>query len=125
MDKEPLVKLTWRGRETVESVLSLLERADQIEIDLTPSYNHSLFCLFHPDAPPAQLENIKASGGAELLQGIAGIKGLEETQTLIAPLSACGAAVQVLSPPKIILTRPGVKPKKITTKQVGDDLTGL
>ena len=109
MDKEPLIKLTWRGRETVESVPSLLQRAEHIEIDLPPGYNHSLFCLFHPHAPPSQLENINISGGPQLLERIASIKGLEEFRTLIEPLHASGATVQVLSPPKVLITRPGVK----------------
>jgi hypothetical protein len=125
MDKEPLIKLTWRGRETVESVPSLLQRAEHIEIDLPPGYNHSLFCLFHPHVPPSQLENTDISGDPQLLERIASIKGLEEFRTLIEPLHASGATVQVLSPPKVLITLPGVKPAITKTKQVAHNLTGL
>lgn len=125
MDKHPLIKLTWRGRETVESVPRLFERTEQIEIILPPGYNHSLFCLFHPHAPPSQLENIKISDGPQLLEGVASIKGLEEFKGLVEPLTIAGVTVQVLSPPKVVLTRLGAKVDKIKTKQVADDLTGL
>ncbi|SEK62056.1 hypothetical protein [Nitrosovibrio tenuis] len=109
MEKEPLTKLTWRGRETVEAVPPLLDRAEQIEIDLPAGYNHSLFRLLHPDAPPAQLEEIDISGGPRLLANLASVKGLEELQGLIAPLDAAHAAVKVSSPPKIVITLPGAK----------------
>ena len=125
MDKEPLIKLTWRGRETVESVPSLLDRAEQIEIALPPGYNHSLFCVFHPHAPPSQFENIKISGGPHLLERVASIKGLEEFKALVEPLNALGATVQVMSPPKVIISHPRVKPERTKTKQAARDLTGL
>lgn len=125
MDKHPLIKVTWRGRETIESVPSLLDQAEQIEIKLPPGYNHSLFCLFHPHAPPSQLENIKISGGPQLLENLAAIKGLEEFGTLVEPLTLAGVTVQVLSPPQVVLSHADTKINKIKTKQVADDLTGL
>ena len=75
MDKEPLIKLTWRGRETVESVPLLLQRAEHIEIDLPPGYNHSLFCLFHPHVPPSQLENTDISGDPSFSNESQALKG--------------------------------------------------
>lgn len=113
MEKEPLMKLTWRGRETVESMSPLLGHAEQIEIDLPAGYNHSLFRLLHPDAPPAQSEETNVSGAPQLLANIASIKGLEELGALIEPLDAAQATVQVSSPPKIVITLPGAR---ITTK---------
>ena len=118
IEKEPLIKLTWRGRETVESVPLLLDHAEQIEIDLPAGYNHSLFRLLHPHAPPAQLEDINISGGPQLLAEIATIKGLEELTALIEKLTASRATIQVLSPPKIVITRPGANIKKMTPVQL-------
>ncbi|MBA4143737.1 MAG: hypothetical protein H0X43_12235 [Nitrosospira sp.] len=106
MEKEPLVKLPWHGHETIESIPSLLETAQEIEITLPSNYNHSLFSLLHPDEPAAQLENIDASGGPELLAEVASVKGLEELSSLIEPLTAALAKVHVLSPPKILITLP-------------------
>jgi len=125
MDREPLIKLTWRGNETIESVPSLLDRAEQLEIDLPAEYNHSLFCLFHPHSSPAQLENINISGGPQLLAEIATIKGLAEFKALIEPLGTLKATVQVLSPPKVIFTRPDANIKKFKTRHVGNDLSSL
>jgi hypothetical protein len=109
MEKEPLTKLTWRGQETVEAVPPLLDHAEQIEIDLPAGYNHSLFRLLRPDAPPVQLEETDVSGGPQLLASIASIKGLEELSKLIGPLTMARAAVRVSSPPKIVITLPGAR----------------
>ena len=109
MEKEPRTKLTWRGHETVAAVPPLLNHAEQIEIDLPAGYNHSLFRLLHPDAPPVQLEETDVSGEPQLLANIASIKGLEELSKLIGPLTTARATVQVSSPPKIVITLPGAR----------------
>jgi hypothetical protein len=114
MEKEPLTKLTWRGHETVEAIPSLLDRAGQIEIDLPAGYNHSLFRLLHPHAPPAQLEDIEVSGGPQLLVDIASTKGLEELARLAEPLTVAHATVTISSPPKVVITLPGANLKKPT-----------
>jgi hypothetical protein len=112
MEKEPLIKLPWHGHETIESIPSLLDTAQEIEITLPSNYNHSLFSVLHPGEPPAQLEKIEASGGPELLADIASVKGLEEMKTLIDPLAAAKAKVRVVSPPKIVITLPAAPRKK-------------
>lgn len=103
MEKEPLIKLTWRGHETIESIPPLLGNARQIEILLPSNYNHSLFCALHPDEPPAQLEEINASGGSELLAVIATVNGLEEFIALARALTTAHIEVQVVSPPSVII----------------------
>lgn len=103
MEKEPSIKLTWRGRETIESIPPLLGDARQIEIILPPNYNHSLFCALHPGEPPAQLEDINASGGPELLSVIATVKGLEEFAALAKAPATAHIEVQVISPPSVII----------------------
>jgi hypothetical protein len=107
MEKEPLIKLTWRGHETIESIPPLLGDARQIEIILPANYNHSLFCALHPDEPPAQLEEINASGGPELLAVIATVKGLEEFIALARALTTAHIEVQVVSPPSVIIKPAG------------------
>ena len=103
MEKEPLIKLTWRGRETIESIPPLLGDARQIEIILPANYNHSLFCALHPDEPPAQLEEINASGGRELLSVIATVKGLEEFAALAKAPATGHIGVEVTSPPRVVI----------------------
>ena len=103
MEKEPLMSVTWRGRETIAAVTQLLNQAEQIEIVLPANYNHTLFSTFHPDAPPSALEDIDVSGGPQLLEEIAAIRGLEELAELAQPLRDAGASVQLVSPPKLII----------------------
>ncbi|SEO56122.1 hypothetical protein [Nitrosovibrio sp. Nv6] len=106
MEKDPLIKLTWRGHETIESIPALLDHAQKLEITLPSNYNHSLFSALHRDEPAAQLEEIDASGGPELLARIATVSGLEEFAALTRPLAAARATVQVESPPKVMITLP-------------------
>ncbi|SOD41787.1 hypothetical protein SAMN06298226_2090 [Nitrosovibrio sp. Nv4] len=106
MEKDPLIKLTWRGHETIESIPALLDHARKLEITLPSNYNHSLFSALHRDEPAAQLEEIDVSGGPELLARVATVSGLEEFATLTRPLTAARATIQVESPPKVIITLP-------------------
>ncbi|MEO8991887.1 MAG: hypothetical protein ABI284_07370 [Nitrosospira sp.] len=103
MKKEPSIQLTWRGHETIESIPRLLSDARQVEIILPANYNHSLFCTFHPDEPPAQLEKINASGDAELLTVISTVKGLEGFAALARALATTHIEVQVISPGRVII----------------------
>lgn len=112
MEKEPLIKLPWRGRETIESIPPLLEGAQRIEITLPSNYNHALFSVLHPGEPPAQLEEIGATGGPELMADIGTVSGLEEFASLTEALAAANARVQVLSPAKIFILLPGANLKK-------------
>jgi hypothetical protein len=112
MEKEPLIKLPWRGHETIESIPALLSKAQRIEITLPPNYNHALFSVLHSHEPPAQLEDINASGGPELMATIASVSGLEEFTALTPVLAEANAGVQVLSPAKIFILLPGANLKK-------------
>lgn len=111
VEKEPLIKLTWHGHETVESIPALLDQAEQIEVILPLNYNHALFQRLHPHAPPAELEDIDVSGGPELLEKIATINGLEEFHALVGTLTTARAAVRVASPPKVVITLPAANPE--------------
>jgi hypothetical protein len=112
MEKKPLVSLPWHGHETIESIPALLDDALEIEITLPANYNHSLFSLLHGDEAPGRVEDIRASGSPQLLAEIASVKGLEEMSSLIEPLTAAGARVQVLSPPRIVITLPASAEKQ-------------
>ncbi|MDN5850321.1 MAG: hypothetical protein L0H63_11925 [Nitrococcus sp.] len=101
-----MVKLPWHGHETIESIPSLLDRAEQIEITLPANYNHALFRILHPDQEHARLEVIDASGGPELLAKIATVSGLEGLVALTGALTAAQAKVRVASPPTIVITLP-------------------
>jgi hypothetical protein len=104
MDKEPLIELPWRGEETIANTPRLLDQARQVKITLPANYNHSLFSVFHPGAPPGQPEAVDISGGRELLATVASIKGLEGIARLADELPAEGVAIRVMSPPAIVIT---------------------
>lgn len=108
MDREPLIELMWHGRETIEAVKELLNQTEQIEIELPDNYNHSLFRALHPDASAAELEDIDDSGGPELLTDIATVSGLEELAELVGALTAARASIQIVSPPKLVISIPTV-----------------
>lgn len=109
MDREPLIRLRWRGYETIEAIPELLNQAEKIEIQLPADYNHALFCVLHPDSSAAELEDIDTSGGPELLRDIATVSGLEAFSALIQDLSAARASVRIISPPKLIINMPAVE----------------
>lgn len=111
MEKEALIELPWHGHETIESIPALLHEAEQIKITLPANYNHALYHALHSEAPRVPLEKIDASGGPELLANIATVSGLEEFTALTDALTAAQATVQVASPPTIVITLPGGRPK--------------
>ncbi|WP_151898891.1 hypothetical protein [Nitrosospira lacus] len=108
MEKEPAIRLTWHGHETVESIPALLDQAGQIEVILPLNYNHTLFHRLHPHAPAAELEDIDVSGGPELLARIATINGLEKLDALVGMLTTARAVVRIVSPPKVVIKLPAM-----------------
>lgn len=103
---QDIVRLTWRGHETVETVQLLLLHATQIEIFLPQDYNHILFQTFHPLDTSSKLEINNLEGGPELLENIAGIEGLKEFSELIDPLAELEASVHVFTPPAVVILIP-------------------
>ncbi|MBA2484449.1 MAG: hypothetical protein H0V39_08540 [Nitrosomonas sp.] len=104
MNEEPLIRLTWQGQKTVESIPKLLNEAEQIEVTLPMDYNHALFRTLNPDVSVAELEKIDVSGGPELLNRIAAVRGLEELAALAERLNVANISVRIISPPKLILS---------------------
>jgi hypothetical protein len=104
MDKEPLIELSWRGQETIADTPRLLDQAREVKITLPANYNHSLFSVFHPGAPPGHPEAVDVSGGRELLATVASIKGLEGIARLADGLPAEEVTIRVISPPAILIT---------------------
>lgn len=101
-----MIRLTWHGHETIESIPELLEGSESIEIVLAADYNHALFRALHSSTYPSHLEEIDISGGPELLDAFATINGLEELAKLKKPLTQSHASVHIISPPMIIITLP-------------------
>ena len=99
-------RLLWRGRETIDHALSLIESHASIEFQLASEYHHALFRAVYPAASPGALEEIDADGGPELLAKVATINGLEDMEALVSPLRKVRAAVRIWGRARISITVP-------------------
>ena len=106
MDEESRIKLSWSGRASADRIQNLLGKPGCIEIRLAPEYNHALYSRLHSAAAQAGAEDIDMTGGAELLETVAGIRGLEDFSQLVEPLAQTGASVHIESPPRVIIEIP-------------------
>jgi hypothetical protein len=104
MEKEPLIRLDWHGRETVDRLAKLVDEAEQVEIALPPEYHHVLFRTLYPEASVSQYEELDVRGGPELLARIAVVKGLEPFADVAGLLSERYASVRLDSPAIILIT---------------------
>jgi hypothetical protein len=104
MDEEKKTRLLWRGNETIETILGLIQSPVCIEIDLPMDYHHALFSKLNPDAEQGSPEVIDISGGPELLERIAVIKGLEYLKILVTRLSKTHTTIQLSDPARIMIS---------------------
>jgi hypothetical protein len=106
MDKEPLIRLTWRGHETVAAIHRLVNEAETIEVALPADYNHALFRVLNPQASSADLEDLDTDAGPELLTDIARVRGLEDLAALASVLHDAQASVRIVTPPTLVISLP-------------------
>lgn len=106
MEKEPITHLTWRGQETIENVMSLMDRSTRIEIELPANYNHAMFSLLYPGQTTSPVENVDCTAGPDLLAKISSLAGLEKLGELENSLSSARATIRIISPPRLIITFP-------------------
>lgn len=101
------VRLRWEGAKTAQAIDETLRSGDDVEVELPADFHHALFEHVYPDAQPGALEDVDVSGGAELLERIAGLRGLAALADAAAAVIATAAEVYVQSPaPKIIIRHP-------------------
>lgn len=110
MNREPVIRVQWSGRETIPEISQLIRDADRIELQLAPEFNHALYEKLHPEAPRATVEQVDRSGDAGLLDTVSAIAGLEELADLVEVLRAEDASVHIVSPPTIVIELPGGPP---------------
>lgn len=91
-------QLIWNGMETIQDAKRLLEEQQEIALRLPADFHYTLFTHFHPDADPGQVDKVDAFGGPELLEKIAGIRGLESIAQLAPLVAETGAEIHVVSP---------------------------
>ncbi len=111
MTNPSVLRLLWHGRRSIREVLDRLAESGRAEIQLAPDYHHALYRTI--TERPARVEQLDMEGSPELLDRIAQVRGLEPLSELVAPLTAQGARVHVMSPGPIITI---VLPPKVSGK---------
>ncbi len=96
------VRMKWRGAESVAETKRALREHRRVEVELPADYHHTLFRHIRPAAPRNEPEQIDLSGGSELIESIAEIRGLERLADLIPWLRDTGATVELVSPMPVI-----------------------
>lgn len=102
-------KLLWNGQQTVAEARALLESLEgpaALEIHLPADLHHTLFVTLFPDAGSEELREVELDGGAELLERIEDLPGIEQLADLRELVAEQGLEVRIESPsPRIILRR--------------------
>lgn len=98
MSGSPQTSLLWEGESTLAELRELIRRRERFELQLPADFHFAVVRHLYPHAAAADPSLVDESGGAELLQRIAEIQGLNELAALVAPIAGAGAQVRVLSP---------------------------
>ena len=96
---QPLqIRLNWEGSETIKAIAPVLRQPCLIELTLAANYYNAIYQQFHPDAPPAETRPLDEQGGGELLETLAGIKGLEALGDLSDAVNQARGRVTITRP---------------------------
>ena len=80
-----VVAVQWPGLHSLKAAREAIEAGNEVEVELPVGTHYMLYRHFHPDDTGGAAEQLEATGGAEILQALAAIKGLEELARLQAP----------------------------------------
>lgn len=100
-------RLIWEGSETLHHAAELIRQRSDVELQLPSELHFALFTHFYPTEERTQPDAIDVSGGTEILEKVAEVRGLEQIRELIEPTAHAGAEVQVVSPSPTIFIRFG------------------
>lgn len=110
MSHKPRRRLLWKGQSTLRELRELVWTQVDFELELPPDYHFALFRHLYPHAANGP-EPIDVSGGAELIDKVAEIGGLNELAELAVLVDRSHAQVQILSPgPAILIGFPADQP---------------
>ena len=104
--------LRWDGAPSIAAARTAMRAGSRVDIELPLETHHALYRHLNPDAPRGPDEEIDADDGAELLERIATVAGLEELGALAPALKAGGYRVELNGPdPLLSLLPPGKRAK--------------
>lgn len=101
------VRLYWRGPATVEPMRRAVLSGSRVGVSLPLGMHHAIFRHVQPDAWVGQPETVDRTGGAELVEALASITGLEPLAGLVALVEETGYRVHLRTPsPSLTLIPP-------------------
>lgn len=104
-------RILWRDGDSVEAAREAIARFGKVEVELPPGYHHTLFARLRPAGEAEhEPEVLDLRGGAELLERIAAIRGLEELEGLAALLREGRGEVELHSPGPVLILHTGTRP---------------
>ena len=107
-----VVPLQWPGLHSLKAAREAIDSGDEVEIELPVGTHYMLYRHFHPDDNGAAAEHMDVSGGAEILEALAAIKGLEDLARLEAPVKRARYRVQLTSPEPMLRLAPPAKRRR-------------
>ena len=108
--QKPRARLRWRGKESVQEILSSFDKRDRVLLILPAGFHHALTVRLNAEG--AMRGSVDITSDDTALERLAHIRGLRELTQLCEPLARAGMAVRVRTPPPQILFFPRDKPMK-------------
>jgi hypothetical protein len=106
MSKEANLNLMWRGEETIQEAVAAVDAGRPVSVILPENFHHALYGRLRPGDDRSHVETLDVSGGAEILEAMAGVAGLEQLRALAQPVRARGYRVRLGDPAALELTPP-------------------
>ena len=100
-----IVALRWPGLDSLKAARQAIDAGNEVEIELPVGTHYALYKELHREPLPAA-EQLDVSGGAEILEPLAGIRGLEELAKLRAAVKRAHYRVHLVSPEPVLCLRP-------------------
>ena len=102
-----VVEVQWPGQDALKEARDAVKRGCEVAIELPAGTHYVLYRHLHPGESGGHTERIHVTGGVELLEPIATVKGLEELAKLRPALERARYRVRLTSPePTLVLAPP-------------------
>jgi hypothetical protein len=101
--QKPSVRVSWRGEESLEQILTAMENGERILVTLPAGFHHAVTARLSGGSPITG--RVEATSAAAL-DSLALIQGLQELALLRGPAERTGMAVLVRTPPPQIVLYP-------------------
>jgi hypothetical protein len=101
-----IVAVQWPGLHSLKAARDAIQNGAEVEIELPEGTHYTLYRHLNPGATGTAVEELDATGGAEILDSIATVHGLEELARLRAAVARAHYRVRVTSPDPVLRLTP-------------------